>query len=178
MSLELKINDANLTFNDNNELSVKYNPYVSNGGDYIPLRHPDLSTQPSILPYKFMGNYVYEQLIYMGRNKLDTITKSFSLEELPFEVKSPIILDIKGFGFAKPMMHDGEKHYFTDKYIGLPCDANVYWEDPDLNNKNNGRLVFTISSPKFKQTEKVVKNQHGNLNIGYYIKVIYTTADF
>ena len=32
-------------------------------GKLVPIKHPDLSTQPSILPYKFMGNYVYEQLI-------------------------------------------------------------------------------------------------------------------
>ena len=29
----------------------------------LPALHPDLSTQPSILPYRFMGNLVYEELI-------------------------------------------------------------------------------------------------------------------
>ena len=37
--------------------------YDDGSGQLVPIKHPDLSTQPSILPYKFMGNYVYEQLI-------------------------------------------------------------------------------------------------------------------
>ena len=37
--------------------------YDDGSGALVPVKHPDLSTQPSILPYKFMGQYVYEQLI-------------------------------------------------------------------------------------------------------------------
>ena len=37
--------------------------YDDRSGKLVPIKHPDLSTQPSILPYKFMGQYVYEQLI-------------------------------------------------------------------------------------------------------------------
>ena len=37
--------------------------YDDGSGKLVPVKHPDLSTQPSILPYKFMGQYVYEQLI-------------------------------------------------------------------------------------------------------------------
>jgi hypothetical protein len=37
--------------------------YDDGSGQLVPIKHPDLSTQPSILPYKFMGQYVYEQLI-------------------------------------------------------------------------------------------------------------------
>ena len=37
--------------------------YDDGSGQLVPMKHPDLSTQPSILPYKFMGQYVYEQLI-------------------------------------------------------------------------------------------------------------------
>lgn len=32
-------------------------------GEIIPAYHPDLSTQASVLPYRFMGNLVYEELI-------------------------------------------------------------------------------------------------------------------
>lgn len=39
------------------------NFYDDGSGQVVPIKHPDLSTQPSILPYKFMGQYVYEQLI-------------------------------------------------------------------------------------------------------------------
>lgn len=35
-------------------------------GEVVPVKHPDLSTQPSILPYKFAGNYVYEQMFYIN----------------------------------------------------------------------------------------------------------------
>lgn len=38
--------------------------YYNDGSNkVVPIKHPDISTQPSILPYKFMGQYVYEQLI-------------------------------------------------------------------------------------------------------------------
>lgn len=37
--------------------------YDDGSGQLVPIKHPDLSTQPSILPYKFIGQYVYEQLI-------------------------------------------------------------------------------------------------------------------
>lgn len=37
--------------------------YDDGSGQVVPVKHPDLSTQPSTLPYKFMGQYVYEQLI-------------------------------------------------------------------------------------------------------------------
>ena len=40
------------------------------GGNILPALHPDLSTQPSILPYMFMGNYVYEQLIPYSINNM------------------------------------------------------------------------------------------------------------
>lgn len=35
-----------------------------------PFKHPDLSTQPSILSYKFAGNYVYEQMVWVDGDKL------------------------------------------------------------------------------------------------------------
>ena len=47
--------DTSITSND------EY--YDDGSGQLVPIKHPDLSTQPSILPYKFMGQYVYEQLI-------------------------------------------------------------------------------------------------------------------
>lgn len=48
--------------------SIIYNEeYYDDGTNaLVPIKHPDLSTQPSILPYKFMGQYVYEQLIPIG----------------------------------------------------------------------------------------------------------------
>lgn len=39
--------------------------YDDGSGEVVPVKHPDLSTQPSILPYKFAGNYVYEQMVWV-----------------------------------------------------------------------------------------------------------------
>ena len=50
--------------NKNNTSITLNDEYFDDGsGQLVPIKHPDLSTQPSILPYKFMGQYVYEQLI-------------------------------------------------------------------------------------------------------------------
>jgi hypothetical protein len=177
ISENIKIDTSCLSFN-NDKLSIKHNPYVYDGEKYLPLRYPDLSTQPSVLPYTFMGNYVYEQLLYLGKSREGHISKTFNLDDKPFKVNYPIILDVKGIGYAKPLLHDGEKHVFTDNYIGLPCDINVHWEDLDLNKQSNGGIVFTINEPKFKQTEKVIKNQRCKLIITYYAKIIYTESNF
>lgn len=50
---------------DSNKTSITLNEefYDDGSGQVVPVKHPDLSTQPSILPYKFMGHYVYERLI-------------------------------------------------------------------------------------------------------------------
>lgn len=58
---ELKSDKTSITLND------EY--YDDGSGKLVPIKHPDLSTQPSILPYKFMGQYVYEQLIPMTLNE-------------------------------------------------------------------------------------------------------------
>jgi hypothetical protein len=47
------------------QTSLKY--YDDGNGEVVPIKHPDLSTQPSILPYKFAGNYVYEQMVWFPR---------------------------------------------------------------------------------------------------------------
>lgn len=47
------------------QTSLKY--YDDGTGEVVPIKHPDLSTQPSILPYKFAGNYVYEQMMWFPR---------------------------------------------------------------------------------------------------------------
>ena len=52
---ELNSEKTSITLNDE---------YFDDGsGQLVPIKHPDLSTQPSILPYKFMGQYVYEILV-------------------------------------------------------------------------------------------------------------------
>lgn len=43
--------------------------YDDGSHEVVPVKHPDLSTQPSILPYKFAGNYVYEQMVWVDGEK-------------------------------------------------------------------------------------------------------------
>ena len=60
----------------------------------VPIKHPDLSTQPSILPYKFMGQYVYEQLIVNNGEDYIYINVSDTLA-----IKKPIIISIDAIGY-------------------------------------------------------------------------------
>jgi hypothetical protein len=60
----------------------------------VPIKHPDLSTQPSILPYKFMGQYVYEQLILV--NKGDRIVNNEFVVEIPM-IMSAEMFNINSF---------------------------------------------------------------------------------
>lgn len=63
--------------------------YDDGSGQLVPVKHPDLSTQPSILPYKFMGQYVYERLIPSADMLLS------SMVEIPFSIlpENSMILD-------------------------------------------------------------------------------------
>lgn len=58
---------------DNAKTSITLNDeyYDDGSGQLVPIKHPNLSTQPSILPYKFMGQYVYEQLIPIAATNID-----------------------------------------------------------------------------------------------------------
>lgn len=70
--------------------------YDDGSGQVVPVRHPDLSTQPNILPYKFMGQYVYEQLIPhpVGSGYPDPFYCSKNI----LAVNKPIFLDAFGCG--------------------------------------------------------------------------------
>lgn len=80
--------------------------YNDGSGQVVPIKHPDLSTQPSILPYKFMGQYVYEQVIpkntagvkFVGDGIIDIYTKLFA-------VNKPVFLSIEliGEGLINPL---------------------------------------------------------------------------
>lgn len=64
--------------------------YYNDGSDkVVPIRHPDLSTQPSILPYKFAGNYVYEQMFYIPA---PIVTEGDYYKTLNRDVKGNIII--------------------------------------------------------------------------------------
>jgi hypothetical protein len=91
--LELNVNDINLEILEN-KLQIKEDAYIKcNDGNHVPLRHPDISTQPSILPYRFMGNYVYEQLIPKSSFNYIGSSHDVYLKDANLEVSNPIILD-------------------------------------------------------------------------------------
>ena len=68
--------------------------YDDGSGKLVPVKHPDLSTQPSILPYKFMGQYVYEQLIPKSQLYIQAdILSSIANIRNVIAVKEPIFLE-------------------------------------------------------------------------------------
>ncbi len=75
--------------------SITFNEeYYDDGTNaLVPIKHPDLSTQPSILPYKFVGQYVYEQLIANKGESYISISISNTLA-----VKNPLIISIDAIG--------------------------------------------------------------------------------
>lgn len=62
------------------ESVIKKELFFDDGsGEVVPVKHPDLSTQPSILPYKFAGNYVYEQMVWVEVNDALAQSNEFDL---------------------------------------------------------------------------------------------------
>lgn len=63
------------------ETDITFNTdyYDDKSGKIVPIKHPNLSTQPSILPYKFAGEYVYEQMWYVrGKDIIGDIAEIVS----------------------------------------------------------------------------------------------------
>lgn len=99
--------------------------FTIENGVYLPLRYPDLSTQPSVLPYMCMGNYIFEYL--MPYNNSNTIICNL-------EYNKPLILscDIIGVG------------------IKVGCNVLSYSNgilviDPLINIQSNDPLFIKIS---------------------------------
>lgn len=66
-------------------------------GEVVPVKHPDLSTQPSILSYKFAGNYVYEQMVWVDGEKfkdnhIDEIDL-IKFQDYRLDIKSTVLID-------------------------------------------------------------------------------------
>lgn len=63
-------------------------------GEVVPVKHPDLSTQPSILPYKFAGNYVYEQMFYVTSKQIyDSLDAGHIVELGKTEIQNVLVID-------------------------------------------------------------------------------------
>lgn len=110
-SFENTTSNRNFFDRDHDRISITLNEeYYDDGTNtLVPTKHPDLSTQPSILPYKFMGQYVYEQLIPI--NNVSTVPISL------LTVDNPIILECFyiGIGYVAPcevkVIMLGEENY-------------------------------------------------------------------
>lgn len=125
---KINLNKTSITLND------EY--YDDGSGQLVPIKHPDLSTQPSILPYKFMGQYVYEQLIPVKPGG-----SAGTLIGTPLNVNEPIILraELVGMGTYKVlnvMQYDSSTNTFYSDAFDVDVDRSLYF-----------RLVYT-SMPK------------------------------
>ena len=71
--------DSSVFWHDRSDAILsKKEMYDVQGDKAVPIKHPDLSTQPSILSQKFAGEYVYEQMRYVrgkGRDYVETIVE-------------------------------------------------------------------------------------------------------
>lgn len=69
--------------------------YRDNNNRITPIKHPDLSTQPSILSHKLSSNYIFEQILFMGSDIKGT---EFILK-LPFnpDISNPMIISSSVF---------------------------------------------------------------------------------
>lgn len=119
-----KLNSGNYSITLNDEY------YDDGSGKLVPIKHPDLSTQPSILPYKFMGQYVYEQLVTVP---IDSSSSSSAISiNWPSSLgKGKLYLDIKailtynkggdnGVTIAIPI-----KYYYSNK---IHIDGNSIYD--------------------------------------------------
>lgn len=76
------------------QTSLQY--YDDGSGKVVPVKHPDLSTQPSILSYKFAGNYVYEQMVWVDGSRFTGDVREIDLirfKDYNLDGENNIILD-------------------------------------------------------------------------------------
>lgn len=81
--------------NKTDEVLTTLQYYDDGSSEVVPIKHPDISTQPNILPYKLAGNYVYEQLISIPNDiKFSTSNGyiKFSIDAPKWEIEKPSVL--------------------------------------------------------------------------------------
>ena len=102
--------------------------YDDGSGQVVPVKHPDLSTQPSILPYKFMGQYVYERLVPISE----------SLEK--YANKLVLSAEAVGKGCCKTVMiEDGviaedisTYRWVKIVYTSMPEEGSYYYQNESV----------------------------------------------
>ena len=145
--------------------------YVDDGsGKLVPVKHPDLSTQASVLPYKFGGQYVYEKLLYLGEEEyFDGMDKVIELSEFApnannREGVNTIILKAEAFvyGTSTYSMFGKEK---VQGIVGLP--APVACIVRYLSDNPNAVVLSVTPTLDYYQGLKDVK---------VYVRLVWTSA--
>ena len=175
------------TFGDSftrHHISMGYISITSNdeyhddgSGQLVPVKHPDLSTQPSILPYKFMGNYVYEQLIYIGevqRNGSDEIELAKTIDLFKdLKIFPSVVLECKAFVFGDILAYDGIE-YEAEGKSGFPIHAEVSF-DGDSSPYQHGLTIKATVPGKIFVPINATFGFDQLKNVGVYARIVYTS---
>ncbi len=135
-------------------ISLSEEFYDDGSGQVVPVKHPDLSTQPSILPYKFMGRYVYEQLIPLAYTKAQGSTVEFDINfnKYGIEMNRLVLLKTSVIGeYDNP-------HTGTNSYLSLPITHCHFFSD--------NLIRFSISTSEDAEMELTDKT---------FLHIVYTS---
>ena len=119
---------------NSSKTSITHNDeyYDDGSGQLVPIKHPDLSTQPNILPYKFMGQYVYEQLI---PNTGDNLV----IYEQDLTVTKPVFLEAQIIGSFGCATCEIERREDGNSFEVNPKTSSI----PDIVSYQYYRIVYT-----------------------------------
>lgn len=130
---------------DHTSITLNEEYYDDGTNALVPIKHPDLSTQPSILPYKFMGQYVYEQLIPIiydevingpSPNTVPVNNKNLSVEHSKIVLMEAQLIGRNSCISASTRWHDTELKY-------LVFTTNEGNDLVDITDYDYIRLVYT-----------------------------------
>lgn len=161
--------------------------YNDKTGEVVPIRHPNISTQPSILPYKFAGNYVYEQLIVLENPATESYSSDLFIVVIPWDFATKYsIIDIKLFDehncysvIATKTLDSTRFGALIDTGIGTvggPCYCLIQYTNLTYGNSNYygsnnyGKLILDCSeiSDSLVNTLYVEYYSGGNNSSLYY----------
>lgn len=160
---------------DNGETIITFNDkcYDDGSGQLVPIKHPDLSTQPSILPYKFMGQYVYEQLVFLGEYDVENKTISTEIPCQAISVSNPLILRCDGFGYGKYIKGGSQTGTVIRKGItGMPIDLKLTF----IQASSSDNIFRVEGSVSGAMTDTGVGIVLGINPIKVYAHIVYTST--
>lgn len=138
------------------ESVIKKELFFDDGsGEVVPVKHPDLSTQPSILPYKFAGNYVYEQMVWVDGEKFS----DYNIGEIDLIKFQDYRLDIKStILIGHHVFIVGHEHY--GNCTPLPYDSSFCFNIAS----NDKRIFLKRNGPSSLKCK------------GVWVRVVWTTG--